>query len=100
MADAAFSRRRLSEVIGVVLFGASVLWLLALATHNPIDPVWFFNDVIADEVSNFVGPFGAFLSEASFQLFGYTAFLLPAVVFFIGWYYFWCRDIEDLKSVV
>ena len=95
MADAAFSRRRLSEVIGVVLFGASVLWLLALATHNPIDPVWFFNDVIADEVSNFVGPFGAFLSEASFQLFGYTAFLLPAVVFFIGWYYFWCRDIDN-----
>jgi len=93
--DAAFARRRVSEVIGVVLFAASLLWLLALTTHSPLDPVPFFNDVTSDEVENFAGRFGALLSTISLQLFGYTAFLLPAALVFIGWHYFWCTSIDN-----
>ena len=34
--------RRTSEFAGVALFGASLIWLIALVTYEPGDPVWFF----------------------------------------------------------
>ena len=34
--------RRLSEVVGVALFAVALIWLIALATYDPNDPVWFF----------------------------------------------------------
>jgi S-DNA-T family DNA segregation ATPase FtsK/SpoIIIE len=41
--------------------------------------------------ANFVGRVGAFLSELSFQLFGYAAYLIPAVIGVVAWHYFWCQ---------
>ncbi|MGH9174004.1 MAG: DNA translocase FtsK 4TM domain-containing protein, partial [Vicinamibacterales bacterium] len=35
--------RRLSEVVGVALFGSALTWLIALASYEPSDPVWFFS---------------------------------------------------------
>ena len=35
--------RRLSEVVGVALFAVALIWLVALATYDPNDPVWFFS---------------------------------------------------------
>jgi S-DNA-T family DNA segregation ATPase FtsK/SpoIIIE len=90
----ALSRRRISEFTGVALFAAALLWVLALVTHDPGDPVWFFNDINASEVGNFAGRFGAFLATVSLQLFGFTAFLLPVALAFIAWHYFWCTEID------
>ncbi len=95
MADAALSRRRISEFAGVVLFAGALLWVLALVTQTPTDPVWFFNDVEATEVENFAGRFGAFLATISLQLFGFTAYLMPVALGYIAWHYFWCTDIEN-----
>jgi S-DNA-T family DNA segregation ATPase FtsK/SpoIIIE len=92
LADSALSRR-VSEFTGVALFAAALIWMIALVTYTPNDPVWFFNNLDADEVSNFIGRFGAFLATVSFQLLGYAAFLLPLVVFYLGWHRFWCTDI-------
>jgi S-DNA-T family DNA segregation ATPase FtsK/SpoIIIE len=83
--------RRLSEFLGVALFAAALIWLIALATHEPTDPVWFFTTGGADAPVNFAGRVGAFLSELSFQLVGYAAYLLPAAVAVAGWHYFWCE---------
>ena len=93
MAEAALSRR-VSEFAGVALFAGALLWILALVTYDPADPVWFFNDVASSEVANFAGRFGAFLAMASLQLFGYTAYLVPLAVGFVAWHYFWCTDID------
>ena len=90
MSDSALSRR-LSEFLGVALFALALIWLIALVSHEPTDPVWFFTTDAAQAPANFVGRVGAFLSELSFQLFGYAAFLLPAVIAVIGWHYFWCQ---------
>jgi S-DNA-T family DNA segregation ATPase FtsK/SpoIIIE len=84
----------MSEFAGVALFAAALIWLIALVTHTPADPVWFFNDLPSGDVNNLVGRFGAFLSTLSFQLVGYTAYLLPLLVGAIGWHYFWCRDLD------
>ena len=85
--------RRLSEVLGVVLFAAALLWFVALASYSPADPAWFFYAGPPRTVGNFAGPIGAFAAEAAFQLLGYASFLLPIVLLVAGWHYFWCRTL-------
>ena len=89
--------RRVSEVVGVALFASALIWLIALASYDPGDPVWFFSTG-SDAPANFVGRVGAFLAELSFQLFGYGSYLLPAIVVVAGWHYFWCRDINAIYT--
>jgi S-DNA-T family DNA segregation ATPase FtsK/SpoIIIE len=93
LAESALSRR-VSELTGVILFAAALLWLIALVTYSPADPVWFFNDVPARDVNNFAGRFGAFIALASLQLVGYTAFLLPVLLGALAWHYFWCTKVD------
>jgi len=92
--------RRISEFLGVALFALSLIWLISLVTHEPTDPVWFFTTDTSDAPVNFVGRVGAFLSEVSFQLFGYAAYLLPAALGIIGWHYFWCQVPEAAYTKV
>src|SRR5262249_51907885 len=35
-----------------------------------------------------------FLAELSFQLFGYAAYFVPAVLVIVGWNLFWCRSLD------
>ena len=93
MADSMLSRR-FSELLGVVLFGVTLIWFVALASYSPSDPVWFFNSGADGAPANFAGRVGAFAAEASFQLLGYAAFIMPAILAVVGWHYFWCRDLE------
>ncbi|MCL4811372.1 MAG: DNA translocase FtsK [Vicinamibacteraceae bacterium] len=95
MAGAVTLSRRASELVGIVLFAAALLWLVSLATHSPADPAWFFTSGPAHVApDNFAGRIGAFLSELSLQLFGYAAFLIPLVLLVIGWTYFWCSAVD------
>ena len=87
-ADSTLSRR-LSEFLGVALFALALIWLIALVTYEPTDPVWFFTTNATHPPVNFVGRVGAFIAELSFQLFGYGAYLIPASVSVAGWHYFW-----------
>jgi S-DNA-T family DNA segregation ATPase FtsK/SpoIIIE len=86
--------RRLREFTGVALFAGALLWLIALVSYSPGDPVWFFNNVSGAGTSNFAGRVGAFLAIASLQVVGYAAYLGPLLLAYTGWYYFWCREIE------
>ncbi|MGE3276234.1 MAG: DNA translocase FtsK [Vicinamibacterales bacterium] len=90
--------RRVSEVVGVALFAVALIWLIALASYEPNDPVWFFSTGAYEVPVNFVGRVGAFLAELSFQLLGYASYLLPAAVAVAGWHYFWCRPIEAVYT--
>ena len=89
-AQSTFSRR-LSEFLGVALFALALIWLIALVTYEPTDPVWFFTTNATHAPVNFVGRVGAFLAELSFQLSGYGAYLIPAAISIVGWHYFWCQ---------
>ena len=86
--------RRTSEFAGVALFGASLIWLIALVTYEPTDPVWFFTVGPTRAPANFVGLVGAFVAEVSYQLLGYTSFLVPAILGVLGWNFFWCRTVD------
>jgi S-DNA-T family DNA segregation ATPase FtsK/SpoIIIE len=87
-------------VVGVSLFAAALIWLVSLASYDPSDPAWFFSTSAGEEPANFVGPVGAFIAELSFQLLGYSAFLIPAAIAVIGWQYFWCRSLTALYTKV
>jgi len=86
--------RRLSEIVGVALFAAALIWVVALATYEPTDPAWFFSTGLHGAPANFAGRVGAFLAELSFQLFGYASYLIPAVLVIVGWNSFWCRELD------
>src|SRR2546430_13126772 len=86
--------RRVSEFVGVALFAAALIWIVALASYDPSDPVWFFSAGAHGAPANFAGRVGAFLAELSFQLFGYASYVIPAVLVIAGWNYFWCRWLD------
>ena len=92
--------RRISEFVGVALFAVALIWLIALVTYEPTDPVWFFTTNATHPPVNFVGRVGAFLAELSFQLFGYGAYLVPATVSIAGWHYFWCQKPDAVYTKV
>ena len=86
--------RRVREFVGVALFGAAIIWIIALVSYEPADPVWFFSTGGPAGPVNFAGRIGAFLAELSFQSFGYASYLIPAVLIVIGWQSFWCREVD------
>jgi S-DNA-T family DNA segregation ATPase FtsK/SpoIIIE len=86
--------RRVSEFFGVAVFALALIWLISLATYEPTDPVWFFSAGSGAAPVNFAGRVGAFLAELSFQLFGYSSYMVPAVLVIVGWHYFWCRALD------
>ena len=79
----------------MALFAVSLIWLIALVTHEPADPVWFFTAGDSHPAANFVGLVGAFISEVSLQVLGYASFLVPVVAAVAGWSLFWCRAMDS-----
>jgi DNA segregation ATPase FtsK/SpoIIIE, S-DNA-T family len=86
--------RRVSEFVGVALFAAALFWIVSLASYEPSDPAWFFRVGVEGPIANFAGRVGAFLAELTFQLVGYTAFVVPIALIVAGWNYFWCRAVD------
>jgi S-DNA-T family DNA segregation ATPase FtsK/SpoIIIE len=86
--------RRFREFVGVALFAAALIWLIALATYAANDPVWFFSTGLHATPANFAGRVGAFLAELSFQIVGYAAYFIPVLLVIVGWHSFWCRELD------
>ena len=98
MAGPSTLTRRASEFLGVALFAAAVLWIVALVTYEPSDPAWFFSTGATHPPANFAGLVGAFIAEASFQVVGYASYLIPAALVVLGWHYFWCRPLDAIYT--
>ncbi|MGA9585313.1 MAG: DNA translocase FtsK 4TM domain-containing protein, partial [Terracidiphilus sp.] len=79
--------RALNMFLGLVLFLVSVLLFLALATYHPTDSS--LNTASgadsAHAVQNWIGLFGAYLSDILLQTFGITVFFFPLWIGGIGW---------------
>ena len=41
-----------------ILFALALMWLIALATYNPADPVWFFRTGAGQPANNLAGRAG------------------------------------------
>ena len=95
-------RRPLNMFLGVMLALAATLFFCALATYHTSDPSW---NTSADPAANgpaafanWVGPFGAFLSDLLLQSIGITAFLLPLWMGGIAWG--WMRSRPGSSAVL
>ncbi len=79
--------RALNMFLGLVLSLVSVLLFLALATYHPSDSS--INTASgadpAHAVHNWIGLFGAYISDILFQAFGITVFLFPLWIGGLGW---------------
>ncbi|HEX7484627.1 MAG TPA: DNA translocase FtsK [Vicinamibacterales bacterium] len=100
MAAGSTLSRRVSEFLGVVLFAAALIWLIALVTYEPSDPTWFFNAGAQGAPANFIGRVGAFLAELSYELCGYASYLIPVVLGIAGLNLFWCRAIDAVYTKI
>ena len=47
--------RRVSEFVGVALFAAALIWIIALASYEPSDPAWFASTGAHAAPANFAG---------------------------------------------
>jgi S-DNA-T family DNA segregation ATPase FtsK/SpoIIIE len=76
--------RPLNIFLGMVLVLTALLLLLALATYHPTDPS--LNTASSqDKPLNWVGLFGASLSDLLLQAIGVSAFFLPLWLGSLGW---------------
>jgi S-DNA-T family DNA segregation ATPase FtsK/SpoIIIE len=79
--------RALNMFLGLVLSLASVLLFLGLATYHPSDPS--VNTASgadpAHAIHNWIGLFGAYISDLLLQAFGITVFLFPLWIGGLGW---------------
>ncbi|MDB5359327.1 MAG: translocase FtsK [Rhodospirillales bacterium] len=73
-----FLRRRVNELAGGVLFVASIILFLILATYDHSDPSW--NQAVDKVPANFGGQSGAILADVLIQSVGVASVLMPAVV--------------------
>jgi DNA segregation ATPase FtsK/SpoIIIE, S-DNA-T family len=75
---------RLNEVVGFLLFLIGLGIALALASYNPSDSSLDTANHLARS-QNLVGRLGAFASDFLLQVFGLGAYLLPLLLWLLGW---------------
>jgi len=74
------------------VFGAVAFYLLiALISYHPADPGWSRSSAMSG-IRNTGGVAGAWFADLSLYLFGYLAYLIPALIAYAGWLVFSHRD--------
>jgi S-DNA-T family DNA segregation ATPase FtsK/SpoIIIE len=92
--------KRLNELVGFLCMVAALLTAGALITYSPQDAS--FNVSASHQVTprNLFGPFGAYISDVLFQLLGFSAFLLPMAMLWLGIKWFRSRSVESQKATL
>jgi DNA segregation ATPase FtsK/SpoIIIE, S-DNA-T family len=92
--------RRLNELAGFLLFVSAVLLFLALVSYSPTDPS--LNTAAStsgshgsQSANNWIGLFGAMVSDLLLQSMGICVFLLPVAITLLGIRWFKSRDVSS-----
>jgi S-DNA-T family DNA segregation ATPase FtsK/SpoIIIE len=88
--------RRLNELAGVLLCASALLLFLALASYSPLDPSLNSASTLTKShaARNWIGIFGAYLSDLVLQGLGVGAFLLPIFMAMLGARWFRSRTVQ------
>ena len=94
--------KRLNELIGFLCLTLAILLAAALFTYWPADPSFSVSASSANEAPphNLIGPVGAYSADLMFQALGYSAFLLPLAVFWLGLKWFRSKQVESQKAML
>jgi S-DNA-T family DNA segregation ATPase FtsK/SpoIIIE len=94
-AVASVSRTLWPELKGACLLGFALMLLLSFATYDPRDPTPWFSTGATGEPHNWIGRYGAFISELFVgQAFGMAAFVIPLGLLIAGWRLLWRDELE------
>ncbi|HKW77062.1 MAG TPA: DNA translocase FtsK 4TM domain-containing protein, partial [Terriglobales bacterium] len=85
--------RRLNELVGFLLFASAALLLLALASYSPGDPSLNTAATAGQPPNNWIGLFGAMLSDLMIQSMGICAILVPVMLVLLGARWFKSREV-------
>src|SRR5256885_13678292 len=80
------NNRRLNELIGFLLCVSALLRFLALVSYSPLDPSLNSASVLTGSraARNWIGIFGAILSDLGLQGFGIGALLIAGLIGLLG----------------
>jgi DNA segregation ATPase FtsK/SpoIIIE, S-DNA-T family len=92
--------KRFNELIGFLCITLAILIALALLSYSPKDAAFNVSASGNAVTQNWIGPVGAYGSDALFQIFGFAAFLLPAAILVLGWRWFRSRAIDSQVATV
>jgi S-DNA-T family DNA segregation ATPase FtsK/SpoIIIE len=88
--------RRLNELIGFLLFVCAGLLFLALASYSPLDPsLNTAGSLTSGSARNWIGLFGALVSDLLLQSIGFCVFLIPAMIALLGARWFRSREVPS-----
>ena len=86
--------RRLNELIGLLLFASATLLFLALASYSPLDPsLNTAGPLDSSGARNWIGLFGAGLSDLLLQAAGIFVFVAPVMIGLLGARWFKSRAV-------
>jgi S-DNA-T family DNA segregation ATPase FtsK/SpoIIIE len=88
--------RRLNELVGFLLCVSALLLFLALASYSPLDPSLNSASILTGShaARNWIGIFGAYLSDLALQFWGVGSFLLPIFMAMLGARWFRSRAVQ------
>jgi S-DNA-T family DNA segregation ATPase FtsK/SpoIIIE len=88
--------RRLNELVGFLLCVSALLLFLALASYSPLDPSLNSASILTGShaARNWIGIFGAYLSDLVLQFWGIGSFLLPIFMVMLGSRWFRSRPVQ------
>jgi S-DNA-T family DNA segregation ATPase FtsK/SpoIIIE len=88
--------RRLNELVGFLMLACASLLLLAVVSYSPLDPSLNTAGALgARSARNWVGLFGALVSDLLLQCAGIFAFLIPVMVAILGLRWFRSRAVSS-----
>ena len=93
----ATKNRRLNELVGFLLFVSAILLFLALASYSPFDPSLntASSPTFSHPAKNWVGLFGAAISDLLLQFFGVGVFFVPLFLGLLATRWFRSRDVAS-----
>jgi DNA segregation ATPase FtsK/SpoIIIE, S-DNA-T family len=88
--------KRLNELIGFVGLSLAILLALSLLSYSPLDPSFNVSAPVSSSMParNWIGPFGAHISDLFFQLCGFAAFLFPIGMILVALRWFRSQQLE------
>src|SRR5215472_13479397 len=88
--------RRLNELVGFLMFVSAALLFLALASYSPFDPsLNTAGSLTAHAARNWIGLFGALISDILLQSIGICVFMVPVMIGLLGSRWFRSRDVPS-----
>jgi len=74
-----------SEILFISLAALGLIFLAALLTHSSHENPWSGDVALDGSVANLAGIFGAYLSDISLSVFGFSTYIIPISLIWLGW---------------